>query len=41
VSKRIESDTGKVSGLTKAIAIASSAPATPAYAAAIPKASVL
>src|SRR6266545_2588503 len=41
VSSRIESEIGNVSGLTKAIEIASSEPATPAYAAAIPKASVL
>jgi hypothetical protein len=30
VRRRIESETGKVSGLTKAIAIANRAPATPA-----------
>ena len=40
-SRKIESATGKFSGLTLAVAIAKSPPATPAYAALIPKASVL
>jgi hypothetical protein len=41
VRRRIESETGKAVGLAKPFAIANSAPATPAYAAAIAKASVL
>jgi hypothetical protein len=41
VSRRIESVTVKLSGLTEPSRIASRAPATPAYAEAIPKASVL
>src|SRR5262245_54969415 len=41
VRRRIESETGNVSGLTNAMQIVSSAPATPAYAAETPKANVL
>ena len=39
--RKIESATGNVSGFTNALAIAKSPPATPAYAALIPNASVL
>ena len=39
--RNIDSATGNVSGLTNVVAIAKSDPATPAYAALIPNASVL